>query len=67
MNKTPIHEILRELFGELRWSLEMSLALSPVGRMVGARFPHIQDMRKFGAALIVEFEPPRKWAGAARP
>lgn len=49
-------EPLREAFGELRWSLEMALALSPVGRLVASRNPHIHDMRIFGAALILQYE-----------
>ena len=49
---------MHEIIGSVRWSLEMSLALSPLGRWVALRNPHIRDMRIFGAALILEFERP---------
>lgn len=47
---------VQEILGEVRWSMEMALALSPIGRWVASRNPHIHDMRIFGAALIVNFE-----------
>lgn len=47
---------VQEILGEVRWSLEMTLALSPIGRWVAERNPHIRDMRIFGAALIMNFE-----------
>lgn len=65
LDRTPAPEIIHELLGEIRWSLEMAIALSPIGRRIGARVPHIQDMRRFGAALILAFEPPRKRAARA--
>lgn len=49
-------EPVRDVLGEIRWSLEMTVALSPIGRWVAARNPHIHDMRIFGAACILEFE-----------